>query len=110
MLSPKTHLVAMVQLDVRALVLHDGGVTALQVVLLERRWHTKERRKVRRVQPAELLGHRKRVDESRLAALDRLIEAQRVQELEPRGRLVVRQVQVVLEMYGRVRNVHLQVR
>lgn len=59
------------------------------------------------MQSAELLRDREHVHESRLAALHSLIEAQCVQKLETRGRLVVREVQVVLQVVRRVRNVDL---
>lgn len=76
------YLLAVVELDVRALVLHDCRVAAVQVVLLESRRYAAESLKVLRVQSAELLRDREDVHEGRLAALHGLVEAQRVQKLE----------------------------
>jgi hypothetical protein len=107
-LGGQTYLVAMVELDVRTLVFHDRWVASVQMVLLERRGHATKCLKVLWMQTAEFLRHRKHVHKRRLAALHGLVEAQRVEKLEPWRRFVVREIQVVLQVVGRVRNIHLR--
>jgi hypothetical protein len=97
----------MIQLNVRALVLHNGWVGAVQMMLLERRWHAAERLEVLRMQEAELLGDCKHVHKSGFTALHRFVKLQCVQKLKPRRRLVVREVQVVFQVVVRVRDIDL---
>lgn len=66
----------------RALELHHCRVAAVQVVLLKRSGNSAERLKVRRMQASELASSSKHVDKRRLAALDSLVKAERVEKLE----------------------------